>query len=46
MAEQKKAKSRYASKICDDYLGIDEDGCEAAFDSLISNMTAGYEALE
>jgi len=40
------AKNTYASKICDDYLDIDEDGCKEAFDTLIDNMKAGYEALE
>jgi len=46
MAEIKKAKGRYASKVCDTYLGIDEDLCESAFDKLISNMKSGLKAFK
>jgi len=45
MTSQKKAKSRYASKVCDTYLGISEEACEGAFDKLISNMEAGLKAF-
>lgn len=45
MTSQKEAKSRYAQKVCSAYLGIDEDGCESAFDKLIENMEAGLEAM-
>jgi len=45
MTTQKEAKSAYAGKVCDTYLGISESGCEAAFDKLIDNMKAGLKAL-
>jgi len=45
MAEVSKAKSKYASKVCDTYLGISEDACEGAFDKLVDNMKAGLKAL-
>jgi len=46
MASQASAKKVYAAKVCKGYLGIDESGCNAAFDDLITNMKAGYEALK
>jgi len=46
MTSQKAAKSSYASKVCDTYLGISEDACEGAFDKLIDNMKAGLKAFE
>jgi hypothetical protein len=42
---QASAKKVYAAKVCRGYLGIAEDGCNAAFDLLIDNMKRGYEAL-
>jgi len=45
MAEVSKAKSKYASKVCDTYLGISESACEGAFDKLVDNMKAGLKAL-
>jgi hypothetical protein len=42
---QASAKKVYAAKVCKGYLGIAEDGCNAAFDLLIDNMKRGYEAL-
>jgi len=39
------AKSTYAGKVCDTYLGIDRRHCEGAFDKLISNMKSGLKAL-
>jgi len=46
MAEVSKAKSRYATKVCEDYLGIDKAGCKGAFDKLVGNMKAGIEAMK
>jgi len=45
MGTQASAKKVYAAKICKGYLSIDEEGCNKAFDLLIVNMKAGYEAL-
>jgi len=45
MATQASAKKIYAAKVCKGYLEISEKGCNAAFDRLIANMKAGYEAL-
>ena len=45
MASIASAKKVYAAKVCKGYLGIAEKGCDAAFDRLIDNMKAGYEAL-
>jgi hypothetical protein len=39
------ARKVYAAKVCKGYLGIDETGCNAAFDRLIENMRSGYNAL-
>jgi hypothetical protein len=46
MGTQASAKKVYGAKVCKGYLGIDESGCNAAFDLLIANMKAGYEALK
>jgi len=46
MTEISDAKSQYASKVCDTYLGISEEGCKGAFDKLISNMKAGLKAFK
>ena len=45
MGTQASAKKVYAAKICKGYLSIPEEGCNKAFDLLIVNMKAGYEAL-
>jgi len=45
MATQASAKKLYSAKVCKGYLGIPEEGCNAAFDRLVANMKAGYEAL-
>ena len=45
MGSQASAKKVYAAKVCKGYLGIAEGGCNAAFDRLVANMKAGYEAL-
>jgi len=45
MATQATAKKIYAAKVCRGYLGIPEEGCNAAFNKLIENMKAGYAAL-
>jgi len=45
MGTQASAKKVYSAKICKGYLGIAETGCNKAFDLLITNMKAGYEAL-
>lgn len=45
MATQASAKKIYAAKVCKGYLSIPEAGCNKAFDLLIDNMKAGYEAL-
>ena len=45
MASQATAKKVYAAKVCRGYLGIPEEGCNAAFDKLIENMRSGYNAL-
>ncbi|MEA3340016.1 MAG: hypothetical protein U9R15_08625 [Chloroflexota bacterium] len=48
MATQAAAKKVYRFKVCEEYLGMekaDADGCDKAFDNLITNMTAGYKAL-
>jgi len=45
MATQASAKKIYSAKVCKGYLGISEKGCNAAFDRLVENMKAGYEAL-
>lgn len=46
MANQASAKKVYSFKVCKEFLGIDEGGCDKAFDNLITNMKAGYKALE
>jgi len=46
MATQASAKKVYAAKVCKGYLSIPVGGCNAAFDQLITNMKAGYEALK
>jgi len=46
MTKPEKAKSRYASKVCDTYLGISEEACEGAFDKLLSNMKSGLKAMK
>jgi len=45
MAGTKAAKAKYAKKVCDNYLGIRESGCEEAFDKLIDNMKASLKAM-
>lgn len=45
MATIATARKVYAAKVCRGFLGIDESGCNAAFDKLIENMRAGYNAL-
>jgi len=45
MAKPEKAKDKYASKVCDTYLGISESGCKSAFDKLLDNMKAGIKAM-
>jgi hypothetical protein len=45
MGTQASAKKVYAAKVCKGYLGISEVGCNKAFELLIGNMKAGYEAL-
>lgn len=45
MATIATAKKVYAAKVCGGFLGIPTAGCEKAFDKLIENMAAGYEAL-
>lgn len=45
MVTQATAKKIYAAKVCKGFLGIDEAGCNAAFDKLVENMRSGYEAL-
>ena len=45
MGSQASAKKVYGAKVCKGYLGIPEAGCNKAFDLLIENMKAGYEAL-
>jgi len=44
-AKQEIAKSKYAQKVCVDYLGIDAEYCERLFDKLIENMKAGIMAV-
>jgi hypothetical protein len=46
MASIATAKKVYAAKICVGFLGIPSAGCERAFDKLVENMKAGYEALK
>jgi len=46
MATQASAKKVYGAKVCKGYLGIPVEGCDKAFDQLIINMKAGYEALK
>jgi hypothetical protein len=46
MASQATAKKVYAAKVCKGYLGIEEEGCNKAFDKLVENMKTGYEALK
>jgi len=45
MASTEAAKAKYSHKVCKNFLGINEAGCDKAFESLIANMKAGYEAL-
>jgi len=45
MASTAAAKAKYSHKVCKNFLGIRVTGCNRAFDSLIANMKAGYEAL-
>jgi hypothetical protein len=40
------ARKVYAAKVCKGYLGISEDGCNAAFSNMLANMRRGYEALK
>ena len=47
MAVDKKrvAESKYAKKVCKDYLGISEEACKKAFEKLYANMKAAFEAF-
>jgi len=45
MASTEAAKAKYSHKVCVNFLGINASGCEKAFDTLLANMKAGYEAL-
>ncbi|NIA12032.1 MAG: hypothetical protein GWP10_20500 [Nitrospiraceae bacterium] len=46
MASQATARKVYGAKVCGGYLKIGVAGCDKAFDKLIENMKAGYEALK
>ncbi|NIA12033.1 MAG: hypothetical protein GWP10_20505 [Nitrospiraceae bacterium] len=46
MASQATARKVYSAKVCGGYLSIPTAGCDKAFDKLIENMKAGYEALK
>lgn len=39
------AKKKYARKVCKNYLGISETGCEKAFEKLFDNMKSTFEAM-
>jgi len=45
MASTEAAKAKYSHKVCKNFLGISTTGCDKAFESLLTNMKAGYEAL-
>ena len=45
MASVEAAKAKYSHKVCVNFLGISAAGCDKAFESLLTNMKAGYEAL-
>ena len=45
MASTEAAKAKYSHKVCVNFLGIKATGCNTAFESLLTNMKAGYEAL-
>jgi hypothetical protein len=46
MASIATAKKVYSAKVCAGFLGIPTAGCDKAFDKLVENMKAGYEALK
>jgi len=46
MASTAAAKAKYGHKVCKNFLGMGSTaGCDKAFDQLVTNMKAGYEAL-